>query len=166
VRMTIVYQTSVLPQAPPVRQKVQQLIKAAWEQLGIEVQAKSVDYEAFFSDDASNPATLYHFYADVEEFANGYDYPDPADYLCGWSSDRITRQGNKWSGSNLERFASAEYDLLCARLRVETDPAKRKEIVLRMNDILAAAYAKRIKGIDIGPWDSVMWNIADWVTEP
>ena len=27
------------------------------------------------------------------------------------------------------------------------------------------AYAKRIGGIDVGPWDSEMWNIADWVTE-
>jgi peptide/nickel transport system substrate-binding protein len=181
VRMTIVYQTSILPQAPPVRQKVQELVKAAWEQLGIEVQTKGVNYQAFFSDDANNPETVYHFYADVEEFANGYDYPDPANYLCGWSSDQIARKSNNWSGSNLERFASAEYDLLCARLSVETDPAKRRELVLRMNDILvedvvviplgtsggnlAAAYARRISGIDIDPWDSVMWNIADWVEE-
>jgi len=182
VRMTIVYQTGILPDVPPVRQKVQELIKAAWEQLDIEVQTKGIDYETFFSDDAGNPKTVYHFYADVEEFANGYDYPDPADYLCGWSSDRIARKGNNWSGSNLERFASAEYDLLCARVRVETNPAKRTAIILRMNDILvedvvvipigtsggnlAMAYAKRISGIDIGPWDSVMWNIADWVAEP
>ena len=182
VRMTIVYQTSLLPDVPPVRQKVQELIKAAWEQVGIEVQTKGLDYESFFSDDANNPETLYHFYADVEEFANGYDYPDPADYLCGWSSDQIARKSNSWRGQNVERFASAEYDLLCARLRVETDAARRKTFVLRMNDILvedvvaiplgtsggnlAAAYAKRISGIEIGPWDSVMWNIADWVAEP
>jgi peptide/nickel transport system substrate-binding protein len=177
VRMKILFQTTI----DPVRQKVQEMIKAAWVQLGVEVELTSVDADEFFAGKAGAPPVAAQFYADVEEFANGSDY-DPTDYLCQWSSDQIARKSNNWSGNNYERFASAKYDLLCARLRVEPDPNKRKEIVLQMNDILVedvaviplgtsggdlfAAYSRRLKGIDLGAWDAQTWNIADWRMEP
>ncbi|MDQ5853882.1 MAG: peptide ABC transporter substrate-binding protein, partial [Chloroflexota bacterium] len=66
VRMRILYQTTV----NPLRQKEQALVKAAWEQLGIEVELKSVDAGVFFSSDPGNPDTAAHFYADVEMFTN------------------------------------------------------------------------------------------------
>jgi peptide/nickel transport system substrate-binding protein len=177
VRMKVLFQTTI----DPVRQKVQEMIKAQWTQLSIEVELRSVDMDEFFAGKAGAPPVAAQFYADVEEFANGYDY-DPTDYLCNWSSDQTAQRSNKWSGSNYERFASAEYDLLCARLRVEPDPNKRKEIVLQMNDILIedvvviplgtsggdlfAAHSRRLKGIDLGAWDAQTWNIADWTIEP
>ena len=30
---------------------------------------------------------------------------------------------------------------------------------------LAAAYARSLKGLDLGPWDVSTWNIANWTME-
>jgi peptide/nickel transport system substrate-binding protein len=176
VRMHVLYQTS----DHPVRQQVQVLIKAAWEQLGVEVELKSIAADEYFDGVAGQPAALSQFYADVEQYANGYD-TELTFYFCGWTTDHIAQKSNGWHGDNVMRFSSAEYDLLCARLRAEPDLEKRKEIVLKMNDVLvedvvvipigtgggqlAAAYSRRLKGLDIGPWDVSTWNIADWTMD-
>ena len=139
-----------------------------------------MEADEYFDGVAGQPAALSQFYADVEQYANGYD-TELTFYFCGRMSDQIARKGNNWHGENFMRFSSAEYDVLCARLRAEADPEKRKEIVLKMNDILvedvvvipigtgggqlAAAYSRRLKGHDIGPWDVSTWNIADWTMD-
>jgi peptide/nickel transport system substrate-binding protein len=177
VKMNILYVTTV----NPLRQKEQALVKAAWEQLGVAVELKSVDAGVFFSSDAGNPDTAAHFYADVEMFTNNYEQPDPTNYLCGWATDQIAQRSNEWRGNNYERFSNPEYDKLCEQLRTETDQAKRKEIVLKMNDILiedvviiplvarpmvASGINKNLQGVNPNPWDSEMWNIADWTMAP
>jgi peptide/nickel transport system substrate-binding protein len=174
-RLQILFQTT----RGPERQKAQELIKTAWQQLGVAVELKSVATDVFFRGGTDNPDTAAHFYADVELFSSSSDQPDQTTYLCGWASDQIARKSNGWSGANLERFSSAEYDILCARLRTETDAVVRKELILRMNDILVqevvtiplvtrrsiSAHALRIRGVDAGPWDVELWNIADWTAE-
>ena len=67
VRMHVVYQTTV----NPLRQKEQDIVKQGWEQIGVEVELKSVDASVFFSSDAGNPDTASHFYTDVEMYTNG-----------------------------------------------------------------------------------------------
>src|SRR5205807_9913453 len=62
VRMHVVYQTTV----NPLRQKEQDIVKNGWQQLGVEVELKSVDAGVFFSSDAGNPDTAAHFYTAVE----------------------------------------------------------------------------------------------------
>ncbi|MDQ4099716.1 MAG: peptide ABC transporter substrate-binding protein, partial [Chloroflexota bacterium] len=94
-----------------------------------------------------------------------------------WTTDQINQKSNAWALNNNTRFSNAEYDQLCEQLRVETDEAKRKEIVLRMNDILiqdvveiplvarahvTSGKSKELQGIMLSPWDSEMWNVADW----
>jgi peptide/nickel transport system substrate-binding protein len=176
VRMHVLYQTS----ANPMRQQVQELIKTAWEQLGVEVELKSIGVDEYFDGVDGRPAALSQFYADVEQYANGYD-TELTFYFCGWTTEQIAQQRTNWHGENVARFSSAEYDLLCARLRAEADLEKRKEIVQKMNDILvddvvviplgtggghlAAAYARGLKGLEIGAWDVSTWNIADWTME-
>ena len=63
------------------------------------------------------------------------------------------------------------------RLRTEPDPTKRTQLAIRANDLLVqdvaviplvqraavtSGVAKSLKGVDPSPWDSEMYNIADW----
>jgi peptide/nickel transport system substrate-binding protein len=173
VQMKVIYSTTV----NPLRQKEQALVKAAWEQLGVSVELKSTDAGVYFSSDAGNPDTVSHFFTDVAMYTNNYEQPDPTSYLCGWATDQIAAKANNWQLANTERYSNKEFDALCTQLRTETDEAKRKDIVLKMNDIVvedvvniplvarpqvASGINKNLKGVIPNPWDSEMWNIADW----
>ncbi len=63
------------------------------------------------------------------------------------------------------------------QLRVEADPAVRAQLAIKANDLLVqdvaviplvqraavtSGIAKSLKGVDPSPWDSEMYNIADW----
>jgi peptide/nickel transport system substrate-binding protein len=160
-----------------LRQKEQALVKAAWEQLGVSVELKSVDAGVFFSSDAGNPDTFGHFYNDIQMYTNNYEQPDPTNYLCGFTTAEIASKANEWRLNNNGRYSNPEYDKLCEQLRTETDTAKRKDIVLQMNDILVkdvviiplvarsavnSGRAANLQGVNPSPWDTEVWNIADW----
>ncbi|MCA1554635.1 MAG: peptide ABC transporter substrate-binding protein, partial [Chloroflexi bacterium] len=83
----------------------------------------------------------------------------------------------KWSGANNERFCSKDFDNLYTQLTKETDAAKRNALIIQMNDLLVNdvviiplvnrtqptdGASKALKGITPNPWDSVLWNVADW----
>jgi|HigsolmetaAR202D_1030399.scaffolds.fasta_scaffold00020_56 ABC-type dipeptide transport system, periplasmic component len=173
VRLSLTYSTTV----NPLRQKEQALVKAAWEQLGVEVELKSIDASVFFSSDAGNPDTFGHFFNDIQMYTNNYEQPDPTNYLCGWTTVEIAAKANEWRGNNNGRYSNPEYDELCEQLRRTTNLDERKEIVLKMNDILVndvvviplvaraqvtSGKSKDLKGINLTPWDSELWNIAEW----
>jgi peptide/nickel transport system substrate-binding protein len=173
VRMHVVYQTTV----NPLRQKEQDIVKSSWEKLGVEVELKSIDAGVFFSSDAGNPDTAAHFYADVEMFTNGSSGPDQTNYLANWISKEISQQSNQWHGNNYHRYSNAEYDKLYDQYRTEPDQNKRNQIAIQMNDILVSdvvviplvartqptdGKSKQLQGNKANPWDSVLWNIAEW----
>jgi len=173
VQLRLSYITTV----NPLRQKEQALVKAAWEQIGVAVDLKSTDPGVFFANDPGNPDTVAHFYADAAMFTNYYEQPDPTNYLCGWTTEQIAGKANNWQLGNVERYSNPEFDKLCEQLRIETDQAKRKDVVLQMNDIIVkdvvlipliartsvtSGHSTTLQGIDPSPWDSEMWNIADW----
>ena len=107
VQMKVLYQTTV----NPLRQKEQDIVKEGWEQLGVEVELKSVDAGVFFSSDAGNPDTAGHFYTDVEMFTNGYEQPDPTNYLGGWTTRQDRAEGERAGASNnYHRWSNADYD--------------------------------------------------------
>ena len=171
-RMHIVYQTTV----NPLRQKEQDIVKAGWEKLGLEVELKSVDAGVFFSSDAGNPDTAAHFYADVEMFTNNPNSPDYTQYVALWTKDQIVSKENQWHGNNYHRYYNPEYDAIYNQLKVEIDPAKRRDLIIKANDILVNdvvlislvartrpdGISKTIQGDIPNSWDSVLWNIADW----
>ncbi len=176
VKMNIVYQTTV----NALRQKEQALVKDAWDKLGIKTEIKAVAAGVFFSTDEANPDTASKFWADVEMFTNGAESPDPTNYLEGWTCGEIKTKSLKWSGSNYERWCNKDYDALFDQLKKETDPAKRTEIAIKMNDLLVndvvviplvarkspvSGVSKTLKGILPNGWDSEMWNIADWTNK-
>ncbi|GBD18348.1 Glutathione-binding protein GsiB [bacterium HR27] len=174
VRMEIVYQTTV----NPVRQKTQEIIKSAFEQLGIKVELKSIDASVFFSSDPGNPDTAAHFYADIEMFTNGPSSVYPVDYMLSWygKPDNIAQKANNWSGNNYERWQNDEYDKLYEQALVELDPQKQAELFIKMNDLVVnnvvviplvhrnsvSGHAKNLTGLELSRWTDETWNIANW----
>jgi peptide/nickel transport system substrate-binding protein len=173
VKMHIVYQTTI----NSVRQKTQDIIKQAWGQLGIQVDLKTVDAKIFFSSDAGNPDTASHFYTDVEMFTNGSDQPDPTNYLAGWTTKQIASKANSWDGNGYERYSNPAYDALYDQFLKETDPDKRKALIIKMNDLLVSdvviiplvartsptsGRSTQLQGVNPNPWDSELWNVGEW----
>jgi peptide/nickel transport system substrate-binding protein len=173
VRMHVTYQTTV----NSLRQKEQDIVKAGWEKLGVEVELKSVDAGVFFSSDAGNPDTASHFFTDVEMFTNGASTPDQTQYVDLWTTEQIASKANQYHGNNYHRWSNSDYDAIYNQLKGETDPAKRKDLIIKANDLLVSqvvviplvartqptdGIAKDIQGDIPNPWDSVLWNVADW----
>lgn len=173
VKMEVDYQTTV----NAVRQATQAVIKADWEKLGVKVTLKSIDAGVFFSTDVANPDTAAKFFADVEMFTNNSSEPDFQVYLANWISDEIPSKAKQWRGGNYERYNNPAYDALFKELTGTMDPTKRAELTIKMNDMLVqdvvvipliartqptSGKAKDLKGILPNPWDSDLWNVADW----
>ena len=170
-KMEIVYQTTV----NPLRQKEQEVVKNGWSQLGINVVLKSVAAGVFFGTETDD--TAGRFFADVEMFTNGPESPDLTNYLAGWTTAEIKTKAANWSGNNYERWSNKDYDALYEQYKNETDAAKRNALAIKMNDLLVSdvvvialvarkspvtGISKSLKGTVPNPWDSEMWNIADW----
>ena len=174
-RLRMVFQTSI--NAP--RQKTQAVIKQAAARAGIEIELKSVVAAVFFSSDAANPDTASHFYADLCMYAVLMGRPDPQRFMEQFTSWQIASKDNKWSLGNNTRWRSDEYDALWRSAEREMDPVKRAAAFIRMNDVVvregvvipivwrneATAVSTRLRGIDITPWGSNLWNLASWHRE-
>ncbi|HEU5190750.1 MAG TPA: peptide ABC transporter substrate-binding protein [Methylomirabilota bacterium] len=174
-RLRLLFQTST--NAP--RQKTQAIVKQACARAGIEVELKSVVASAYFSSDAANPDTVRHFYADLQMYQQLMGRPDPQLYMERFTSWQIASKENKWSLSNSGRWRSDEYDRLWRAAEGEMDPAKRAALFIKMNDLVvqnvvvipvlwrndATAVSARLRGVEISPWESNLWNIAQWRME-
>jgi len=174
-RLRLLFQTSI--NAP--RQKTQAIVKQACARAGIEVELKSVVASAYFSSDAANPDTVRHFYADLQMYQQLMGRPDPQLYMERFASWQIAAKENKWSLSNSGRWRSDEYDRLWRAAEGEMDPAKRAALFIKMNDLVvqnvvvipvlwrndATAVSARLRGVEISPWESNLWNIAQWRME-
>ena len=170
-RMKILYSTTV----NTLRQKEQEIVKAGWTQLGIEVELKSVPAGTFFGTEG--PDAAGKFFADVEMFTNGASSITQDDYVISWLTKEISQKSNNWSGNNYERVSNKDYDAAYEQFTKELDESKRNDLLIKMNDILVQdvviiplvartqptdGRAKSLKGVIPTAWDSVLWNIADW----
>jgi peptide/nickel transport system substrate-binding protein len=174
-RLRLVFQTSI--NAP--RQKTQAIVKQACARAGIEVELKSVVASAYFSSDAANPDTARHFYADLQMYQLLMSRPDPQLYMERFTSWQIPSRENKWTLGNTGRWRSEEYDRLWRASEGEMDPVRRVALFIRMNDLViregvvipivwrneATAVSSRLRGVEISPWESNLWNIAHWRSE-
>ena len=173
VRMEIIYQTTVAA----FRQQVQDVIKKDWESLGAKVELKAIPAGVFFSSDVANPDTSAKFFADVQEYGNGYSDPDPEVYLGAYTTAEIKTRAGSWRGRNYNRYSNPAYDALYEQLTKEVDLAKRKDLIVKMNDLLVqdavvvpiaaflrpvSAKVKELKGPIANAWEGDLWNIADW----
>lgn len=173
VEMQVLFQTSV----NPLRQKTQEIIKQALGSIGVGVELKSIDASIFFSGDPANTDTAEHFYADLQMFTTGNTSPDPSGYFKFYTCGQIPQKANNWTGDNPSRYCNPEYDRLWQQSVTELDPERRRQLFLRMNDMLVkeeivvmplvdraevAGVSNRIEGVDLTSWDLNTWNIADW----
>jgi peptide/nickel transport system substrate-binding protein len=170
-RMKIVYQTSI----SPVRQKTQAIVKKALEQIGVEVELKAVNAGVYFSSDPGNSDTIAHFYADLQMY-NEPSGIDPQRRMQRFVSWQVAQKANNWSGFNIVRWASVEYDRLWKQAETELDPVKRAALFIRMNDLLiedvvvipvawrhgVAAVGHQLRGMELTTWDSNLWDLAYW----
>ena len=173
VPLSLVYYTTV----NTVRQKTQQIIKDAWEKLGIKVELKSADSAVFFSSDLGNTDTAAKCYVDVEMFTNGNSTPEPFSYMEDLTTAKIAQKSNQWALGNYGRWSNKDYDATIDLLEKELDPAKRTQLFIKANDILIQDVAviplvyrgqvsSKAKNLQTGPttaWDCESWNIANWV---
>src|SRR5712691_7613428 len=171
-RMQVVYQTS--PNL--VRQKTQAIVKRAFERIGIEVELKAINAGVFFSSDPGNPDTYSHFYADMQMYFTERATLDPQGSMRRFVSWEIAQKANNWAGANKMRWANAEYDRLWKQAAAELDPVKRAALFIRMNDLLiedvvvipvvlrhgVSAVSHGLRGMELGPWELVLWNLAYW----
>ena len=171
VKLAMLFQTNVNAR----RENAQVILKKDWESIGFQVELRSEPFSSFFL--SSSPGGANRFWADVQMYADGGD-PDPTAYLAGaWTTGEMASKANNWLLGNRARYSNKEFDAIVAQLRTETDPARRTTLAIQANDLLiqdvaliplvqraavTSGIAKSLRGVDPSPWDSEMYNVADW----
>ncbi|MEM9564526.1 MAG: peptide ABC transporter substrate-binding protein [Actinomycetota bacterium] len=162
-----------------VRQSNQDIVKANWAEIGVEVEMRNEDASLFFDGTSASDASIWKFFSDMEMFTNGATVPDPVAYLQGWITDEIPTAALGWPASgNMPRMSSAEYDELWAELSTtpSTDPSylpgiqRLQDIQVEIGAIIPLIHRANVSawGNDIqntgelNGWDSEYWNIQDW----
>jgi peptide/nickel transport system substrate-binding protein len=179
VEMRALYQTTI----NPVRQKTQEIIKQAWESMGVPTELKSIDAGVYFSSDAGNPDTAAHFYADYEMYTNGPASPYPIAYMAGWKSTDpavdIAQKANNWSGANYERWVNEEYNVLYEQATQELDPDTQAELFIAMNDMVVnevveialvhrngvSAASSKLRGYERSVYETDIFDVVNWYFE-
>jgi peptide/nickel transport system substrate-binding protein len=172
-KFALLYQTSV----NPIRQDFQAIIKQWWNDIGVEVELKSIDASVFFGGDAGSPDTFQKFYADIEMYANEWDGTDPQAYLAQLTCEKAPKPENQWQGENINRFCDPAYDELVKKMLTTADPTERAGMIKTLNDMVTkdsfvvvplanrarfSAVSNTLGGVEMGAWDSEFWNVADW----
>ncbi len=179
VELSVTYYTSI----NAVRQKTQQVVKQAWEQMGVRVQLGQVDSGVFFASAPGNDQTYGHNYRDIQMYTSGPVSPFPLthmqDYYSGTNNSNISQKSNDWSGVNNQRWVNAEYDALYEEVQATTDAERAAELFIQMNDLVinevvvipqvARAAEKYAASDELVPdniagsgWEPLYWNIANW----
>jgi peptide/nickel transport system substrate-binding protein len=167
------------------RQKTQEAVKAAWEAIGITVQAGLLPFDDFLNVTPENEHSVAHFYRDVQMYARGPDSPMPDTFFLEWyagsGNSNVAQQANDWSGWNLQRYINPDFDLLYEEAASTTDPERAAELYIEMNDLIVGdfvvvplvtitvplyALSNRIATENVGAssWEPLFWNIANWRT--
>ncbi len=162
-----------------VRQSNQEIIKANWAEIGVNVEMTNEDASLFFDGTCASDACIWKFFNDMEMFTNGASNPDAATYLLGWKSDQIPSSATSWGGDNMPRMQSDEYDALwdeTAQLP-PTDPAyaenvkQLQDLMVESSAVIPLIHRADVSGIAsdidgfgdlVNGWDSEYWNIQDW----
>ncbi|MCQ0970573.1 peptide ABC transporter substrate-binding protein [Paracoccus sp. TK19116] len=172
-KLSLLFQTSV----NAVRQDFQALIKQWWQEIGVQTELKTVDASVFFGSDPNSPDTLVKFYADVEMYTDVYDGTDPGTFLAEHACDAIPSPENQWQGENAARFCFEEYDAMVEQMSQTSGTEARAALAQEMDLMLTrdtmvlqplisrgrvSVSSNALAGVQMNPWDSEFWNVADW----
>jgi ABC-type transport system substrate-binding protein len=106
-----------------------------------------------------------------------FDGTDPQSYLAVYTCDKAPRLETQWQGENINRFCDPAYDALVAELGRTGDIAKRREIAIRLTEMLTKdthtivplvdrgrilAHSNSLVGVILNTWDSELWHASDW----
>lgn len=167
---------SFLTSTSGVRQDTQAMLKQSWKAIGVDVDLRNVSGSVFFGGDAGNPDTRQKFYADIEMYTDNSKGLDQESYLSKWTCAAIPSPETQWQGSNMPRYCSQDYDALAKTFRQTDTIEARADLARKMNDMLVQSYTviplihrgnvsaavKSLQGNAMNPWDSELWDIADW----
>ena len=171
VELSLLFTTSV----NPVRQKTQEIIKQNLESIGMSVELKSVEAGVYFGD-STNPDSVHQFNSDLQLFTFDSETPEPDSYMELYACDQISQKENQWSKENSSRYCNPEYDALLEQLGTETDPQKRVDLFVQMNDLLIEdvaliplvqrsegyAVSSTLTDLEFTPWAASTWKMNDW----
>ncbi len=170
-KLRLVFQTSV--NGP--RQKVQAIVKSAFQKAGIAIELKSVTPSIFFSSDVADPDTNVKFWSDVQMYQIAMVEPDPESMMRRFLTTEVASKANKWQGVNNSRWRSDEFDRLHELAMHELDPIRRASFFIRMNHLVVdaghiipivnrkrvQAYARNLAPQLTG-WDLDMAFVHEW----
>ncbi len=179
VQMRVAYATTV----NQVRQKTQAIIKEGFESIGVEVELKQIDSGIYFDSSAGNDQSYMHFYNDLGMSTANIDSPFPLSYMNQWYAGpdnvNVAQKANGWTGQNLSRYVSPEYDEMFEAVRTEVDPEKSAELFIAMNDhlvddqvviplvqrgsFIAVSNRLSVDNLASGSFETDYWNIENWV---
>jgi peptide/nickel transport system substrate-binding protein len=158
-----------------VTEKVMAIIKSSAEKAGFKLDLKVVPASVFFSSDVGNPDIYGKFNADIQIYNWTSNIPDPLALTQSFVSWEVSSRANKWLGSNLVRWQSAEFDAAYRAAEVELDPVKRTALFVRMNELIAeSGYAIPILArssvravnarlrLPLSPWQLDTASLSDW----
>jgi peptide/nickel transport system substrate-binding protein len=105
--------------------------------------------------------------------------PDPELFMNQFTSWEVASKENKWTGRNITRWRSEDYDRTFKAAETELDPVKRAALFIKMNDLViqnvvvipvvfrprVQAIANRLKGAEQSGWDSDFWRLPYWYRE-
>ncbi|MCM2290761.1 peptide ABC transporter substrate-binding protein [Allorhizobium sp. BGMRC 0089] len=171
-RLSLLFQTTT----NAVRQDEQELVKAMWSEIGVETELRNISAAVFFGGDVASPDTYQKFYADVQMYASGFESTDPEKFMADFTCDKIPGPQNNWQGANIARYCNRAYDARVKELSHTADKDKRAALIRDLNDMIVndglvipivnrgepSAISASLKGAILNPWDSQLWNIADW----
>ncbi len=171
VKFAITFSTTV----NPIREKEEQVMKAAFQQAGIQMDLQNVDASVFFGQ-PDNPDADARFQHDLEMYTSSPTVPDAGDWFKNWTTSQIAQKSNNWSLPNYERYSDPQYDALVAQLSKELNPDKRAQLQIQANDYVVNHWVetpivdrnsvdgRRADLINTNPtpWDYDAWNIAYW----
>lgn len=160
-----------------VRQKEQQIIKAALQQIGIAVQIQAIDASVYFN--ALNDKSFQHLYCDLGMESNTagiFPILWYLRYLSANPESDIAQRENQWGGRNIQRYVNSDFNALWQQASTEIDEAKYTETFLAMQSHVVdnvadigmvahnniAAASKRLEGYDPTPWAVDVWDIRNW----
>ena len=163
----------------PTRGAMQAIMQQNLADVGIEMKIQNYPPPRFFGSWATG-SILYRRQFDMAGHSNGLTSLDP-DLYTWWHSSSIASDQNP-AGFNFTGWSSPEVDNLLEQVNRTVDPARRKALLDRVQEILHNEYLvmvmfnrqllysvhPSIQGINpnhVQAFVGFMWNVADWWVE-